>query len=89
MGKRAKSLNRKSAKPLGERGAFALHLRALLESKGWDHHKLAEKLTAADVKVSEAGVRMWLRGDNMPKAEDLRTIGRVLGLDDPRHILPA
>jgi len=88
MGKKASKLTKAQARSKGEAGAFALHLAALLNERGWDHHKLSEKLSEAKVKVSEAGVRMWLRGDNMPKAEDLRAIGRALGLEDPRHILP-
>lgn len=88
LGKKVKVITKAQARSKGEAGAFAYHLQSLLKERDWDHHKLAEKLAAAGVKVSEAGVRMWVRGDNMPKAEDLRAIGRVFGLADPRHILP-
>jgi len=88
MGKKATRLTKKDARNMGESGAFGAHLAALLAERDWDHHKFAEKLQAANLKISEAGVRVWLRGEGMPKAEMLRAIGRVLGLEESRDILP-
>jgi len=48
----------------------------------------ADKCQQAGLEVEEYAVRAWLRGENMPKAIILRDLGRVLGLSDPRHILP-
>lgn len=88
MGKKATRLTKKEARSKGEPGAFAAHLGALMDERGWDHHKLAEKLQEAGLTIAESGIRVWMRGEGMPKAEQLRAIGRVFGLDDPRHILP-
>jgi hypothetical protein len=88
MAKAAKRLTKKEARQLGEPGAFALHLAAILSRKQWTHQDLAKACQAASLNVKEHQVRAWLRGENMPKSSMLRPIGRVLGLADPRHILP-
>ena len=88
MGKKAKVLTKREARSKGERGAFALHLTAMLTEREWSNQEFADRLSVAGMTISEAGIRMWLRGDGMPKAEDLRIVGRALGLDDPRHVLP-
>ena len=88
MGKKAKAMNKREARALGERGAFALHLKALLNERGWSNQDFSDRLAVVGLTISEAGIRTWIRGDGMPKAEDLRTVGKALGLSDPRHILP-
>ena len=89
VGAPQKELTAKEAKSLGEFGAFALHLAALLKERGWTHDDLAAKCKAAKLDIKEHAVRAWLRGENMPKAKDLRPLAKVLGLSDRRHILPA
>jgi hypothetical protein len=80
-----------------EQGRFALHLQGLLNACGWDSTDLADRLKRAKVVAAEPAIRAWLRGDGMPKAKDLRAIGRIfmsadvpseVRLSDPRHILP-
>lgn len=88
MGKKAKVLTKREARSKGERGAFALHLAALLAERDWSNQDFADRLSVAGMTISEAGIRTWLRGDGMPKAEDLRTVGKALGLGDSRHVLP-
>lgn len=67
---------------------FALHLRALLEAKKLSSAEAAARITAAGLPTEVPAVNHWLRGDNMPKAKDLETIGRALGLADYRKLLP-
>lgn len=88
MGKPQKQLTKREAKSLGELGAFALHLAALLSERGWSHQDLADACKKADLPIEEHAVRSWLRGDAMPKAHNLRPLAKVLGLKDARHILP-
>ena len=88
MGKKAKKLTNREARSIGERGAFALHLKAMLHERHLSNQDFSDRLAVAGLKISEAGIRTWLRGDGMPKAEDLRTVGKALGLKDPRHVLP-
>lgn len=88
VGKRQIVLTKREAAKLGEPGAFALHLAALLQEREWTHQQLAEKCQAAGLPIEEHAVRAWLRGENMPKSHYLRPLGEVLGLTDPRHILP-
>lgn len=88
MGAPQKQLTKREAKALGEVGAFALHLAALLAERGWSHQDLAAKCKAAGLDVEEHSVRTWLRADAMPKSHYLRPLAKVLGLKDARHILP-
>jgi ribosome-binding protein aMBF1 (putative translation factor) len=88
VGKPQKELTTREAKALGELGAFALHLAALLKERGWTHDDLAERCKAAKLDIKEYAIRAWLRGENMPKAHHLRPLASVLGLKDKRHILP-
>jgi len=88
MGAPQKELTKREAKALGEVGAFALHLAALLKERGWDHAALSEKCKAAGLPIEEHAVRAWLRGENMPKSQFLRPLAGVFGLKDKRHILP-
>jgi len=88
MAKKAKHLSEKDALELGEAGAFALHLSALLRKAKWTSTQFADKCQAAGIDVNEWQVRAWLRGDNMPRAGFLRPLGKVLKLKDIRHILP-
>jgi hypothetical protein len=69
-------------------GRFALHLRSLMDGKGWQVGDLHERLVAAGLAVTKPAIHKWLRGDSMPVAGDLEAIGIVFGLADPRHILP-
>lgn len=88
VGAPQKELTAREAKKLGEAGAFALHLAALLKERGWDHSELSTRCKAAKLEIEEHAVRAWLRGENMPKSKDLRPLANVLGLADKRHILP-
>lgn len=88
MGNPQKELTKREAKSLGEVGAFALHLAALLKERGWTHDDLAERCAAAKLDIKEHAIRAWLRGENMPKSHHLRPLAGVLGLADKRHILP-
>lgn len=88
VGKPQKELTKREAKDLGEVGAFALHLAALLKERGWTHDDLAERCEAAKLDIKEHAIRAWLRGENMPKSHHLRPLAKVLGLADKRHILP-
>lgn len=88
VGKKTKVLTKREARDKGELGAFALHLAALLQERGWDHAALSKACKRAGLPIEEHAVRAWLRAENMPKAQHLRGIGKVLGLADPRHILP-
>ncbi|MDE2472267.1 MAG: hypothetical protein KGL35_26925 [Bradyrhizobium sp.] len=69
-------------------GRFALHLRSLMDAKGWQVGDLQDRLAAAGLDVQKPAIHKWLRGDSMPLARDLETLGRVFSLEDPRHILP-
>lgn len=84
--KKRKTISKKEAKT--EQGQFALHLQSLLDAKGWNSYTLAEACENAGLDVKEHTVRAWLRAENMPKSHQLRAIGKILGLEDPRHILP-
>lgn len=88
VGKRQSVLTKRAAAKLGEPGAFALHLAALLQERGWTHQDLAQKCQAAGLPIEEHAVRAWLRGENMPKSHHLRPLAEVLGLNDRRQILP-
>lgn len=72
----------------GPKTAFALHLRALLDAKGWQVHQLHEAIGKQGVDVDKPAIQKWLRGETWPKPSDLVAIGQALGLPDPRHILP-
>jgi ribosome-binding protein aMBF1 (putative translation factor) len=81
-----KQINKREAKTPG--GRFALHLQALLEKRGWDHHKLAEL-----AGVKEFTVRSWLRGEALPESRILEAIGKALNtkehpFPDYRLVLP-
>lgn len=65
------------------RGKFATHLRELLEARGITSAELAKKL---DIK--EPTVRYWLRGETFPDIETLAALGKILGLEDYRQVLP-
>lgn len=55
-------------------GKFALHLQALLDERGWDSHKLAERIS-----VGEPAVRRWLRAEAMPgDLKLLRELGEAM-----------
>lgn len=88
MGKKATRLNKTEAKALGEFGLFAHHFAALLKAAGLSHQAFAEQCQKRGLPVEEHAVRSWLRGESMPKSHMLRDLGKVLKLDDPRHILP-
>jgi hypothetical protein len=89
MPKKAKRVTtKKEAADIGELGHFARHLGILLEQRSITAQDFAAKCRTAGLEVEEYAVRAWLRGENMPKAIILRKLGKVLGLDDPRHILP-
>lgn len=88
VGAPQKELTAREAKALGEAGAFALHLAALLKERGWTHTDLADRCESAKLDIKEHAIRAWLRGENMPKSHQLRPLAGVLGLKDRRHILP-
>lgn len=88
MGKPQTKLTKAEAKALGEAGLFGYHLADLLEAAGLSHQAFAEQCKKRGLAVEEHAVRTWLRGESMPKANMLRDLGKVLKLDDPRHILP-
>lgn len=83
-----KQLTRREARSLGEPGAFALHLDALLAEHVLTPAKLAERCQDHGLPIEEWQVRAWLRGENMPKAHHLRPLAKAIGLADRRHILP-
>lgn len=88
VGKKAHKLSAKDAREKGEAGSFGRHLAALLAARELTHESFALACQKAELDVQEWTVRSWLRGDSMPKAHMLRSLGKVLKLDDPRHILP-
>ena len=64
-------------------GRFALHLRALMDERGWDHQELASRMNGA---ATEAAVRKWLRAEGMPDYERLVALGEAL--DTREHPFP-
>ena len=88
VGKKRAALSKSEARQKGEFGAFALHLNKLLSDRAWSVQDFAERCSAYGMPVDEQSIRAWLRGANMPKSHMLRDLGQVLGLKDPRHILP-
>ncbi|MGQ0633096.1 MAG: hypothetical protein ACT4QC_00655 [Planctomycetaceae bacterium] len=84
MSRRRVEIDPKS-RELGDR--FAVHLRALLERRGWSSQHFAAMLAEAGVNVAYRAVDVWLRG-GLPRARDLERIADVLGLDDYRQVLP-
>lgn len=81
-----KKIGRKEA--AGPKGRFAAHLRDLMDDKGWDVADLHYRLMHSGVDVGKPAIHRWLRGQSMPRAEDLEAIGMAFGLRDPRFILP-
>lgn len=67
---------------------FALHLRAVMERKKWSSSDLVARLQAAGMSIDTRAVDTWLRGDAMPKAKDLETVGQICGFRDYRFVLP-
>lgn len=88
VSRQRKQLSKSEARKLGEPGAFALHLDALLTERGLAPLALAEKCQASGLPIEEWQVRAWLRGENMPKTHHLRKLGKALGLADYRQVLP-
>lgn len=88
VSRQRKQLTKGEARKLGEPGAFALHLDALLTERGISPQELADSCKAAGLPIEEHTVRAWLRGENMPKTHHLRKLGKALGLADYRHVLP-
>ena len=69
-------------------GRFAVHLRALMDAKGWQVGDLHEQLTRFAVDIEKPAIHVWLRGKSLPKAKFLEPLGRALGLKDYREVLP-
>jgi ribosome-binding protein aMBF1 (putative translation factor) len=67
---------------------FALHLRSIMERKGWTSRDVAERITAAGLNIGPRGIDVWLRAEGMPKAKDIEVVGRALGFRDYRDVLP-
>ena len=67
---------------------FALHLRQIMADRGWTSKNVSDLLRRKGVDVGPRGVDVWLRGEGSPKFRDLEQIGRALGLDDYRMVLP-
>lgn len=65
------------------RGKFATHLRDLMDAAGLTSGEVAAKLD-----IREATVRYWLRGETFPDIETLVTLGKILHVEDYRHVLP-
>lgn len=71
------------------RHRFALHLRALLDSKGWGASELHRQIILAGLTHSLGAVHSWLSGKRIPEAQDLETLaGIVIPGEDWRQILP-
>lgn len=88
MGKKVTKLTKKQAKDLGEFGAFSVHLTQLLNERGMTSQDFSQACKAAGLKIEDHAIRSWIRAESMPKSHQLRALGKVLGLSDPRHILP-
>jgi hypothetical protein len=88
VGKKRAALSKTEARQKGEFGAFALHLNKLLSDRSWSVQDFTERCAAHGLTLDDQAVRAWLRAENMPKSHMLRDLGKVLGLKDPRHILP-
>lgn len=88
VGKKAKKLTKKEIRDGGEFGLFAVHLAKLLKERELTAKALSDACKAAKIDIEEYSVRSWLRAESMPKSHQLRAIGKVLGLEDSRHILP-
>jgi len=74
-------------KDFGQR--FALRLREVMDKRKLSSADVAELITKAGVsKMSARGVDAWLRGTSGPKFRDLERIGRALGFEDYRDLLP-
>jgi ribosome-binding protein aMBF1 (putative translation factor) len=73
-------------KDLGPR--FARRLRKLMETHGWSSRDVAELVTKGGVAVGDRAVDAWLRGQRLPKLKDIEKVGRALGFDDYRDLLP-
>lgn len=67
---------------------FALHLRSVMDRKKWSVKELAERLQHAGMSIDTRAIDTWLRGEAMPKAKDLETVGTVCGFKDYRYLLP-
>jgi transcriptional regulator with XRE-family HTH domain len=83
----------RARKPLDPRSKrfevrFARRLRDLLTARGMTTAEFLERLQRAGLDVSIEAVKKWLNGGRVPHPSDAEQIGRVLGLDDYRHLWP-
>lgn len=88
VGKKRAAMSKSDAREKGEFGAFALHLNKLLSDRSWSVQDFSERCASHGMPVGEQVIRAWLRAENMPKSHQLRSLGKILGLKDPRFILP-
>ena len=67
---------------------FGIHLRSLMDAKGWQTADVAKALAEQGVEIGKPAIQKWLRGDTVPDNEHLRPLGRAFGLSDYRLVLP-
>jgi transcriptional regulator with XRE-family HTH domain len=53
-----------------------------------DEVGITSKALAAKLGIKEPTVRYWLRAETFPDIETLAALGKALGLDDYRKVLP-
>jgi hypothetical protein len=79
---------RKSLDKRKKSDRFAIHLRELMDAKGWQIGDLHEALSQAGVKFDKPAIAKWLRGDSHPHFLQLEALGKAFGLTDYRDVLP-
>jgi ribosome-binding protein aMBF1 (putative translation factor) len=66
------------------RGRFGLHLRALMESRGWNHDVLSERCG-----LSRTTIYNYTSGQRSPSIDELASIARAFGLKSWGELDPA
>lgn len=67
---------------------FADRLRKLLFDANLDSSGFVEALNARGLDANIPQVNKWIRGDSLPRPDDMPVVGAVLGLSDYRMIYP-
>ena len=67
---------------------FGIHLRSLMDAKGWQTADVARALAEQGVEIGKPAIQHWLRGGGLPSEELWEPLGTVFGLSDYRLILP-
>ena len=79
---------RKDLSPATCKGRFGAHIRGLVDRAGLTVGELHRHLAQRGFRITESGIRKWLRGEAFPTVEVLELLAGILGLTDYRHILP-